>query len=181
MWAEPTEVTPDVTVNLEGLWLLQALLGIPQLATELRVRPYGAARTDEWQVDHPGIEVLREGGLVDDAGRVLEQFASRLQVLAAPDVEVAALISRGGPLATAQMSWTIRRPGAPYPTISCELCWRAATVAGCRRRAPARTSRSKTWPAGVSSGWRRWWQASLMWCIRPHRRAYRRSTSLSKN
>jgi len=34
MWAEPTEVTPDVTVNLEGLWLLQALLGIPQLAPE---------------------------------------------------------------------------------------------------------------------------------------------------
>ena len=78
MWAEPTEVTPDVTVNLEGLWLLQALLGIPQLAPELRVRPYGAARSDEWQVDHPGIELLREGGLVDDAGRVLEQFASRL-------------------------------------------------------------------------------------------------------
>ena len=104
MWAEPTEVTPDVTVNLEGLWLLQALLGIPQLAPELRLRPYGAARSDEWQVDHPGIEVLREQGLVDDAGRVLEQFASRLQVLAAPDVEVAVLISRGGPLATAQMS-----------------------------------------------------------------------------
>ena len=78
MWAEPTEVTPDVTVNLEGLWLLQALLGIPQLAPELRVRPYGAARSDEWQADLPGIEVLREQGLVDDAGRGPDQFASRL-------------------------------------------------------------------------------------------------------
>ncbi|MDV3133311.1 ESX secretion-associated protein EspG [Mycobacterium sp. 29Ha] len=104
MWAESTEVTPDVTVNLEGLWLLQALLGIPTLAPELRLRPYGAARSNDWQVDHPGIELLREQGLVDDTGQVLSQLASRLQVLAAPDVEVAVLISRGGPLATAQMN-----------------------------------------------------------------------------
>ena len=35
MTTEQPAVT-DITVNLEALWLLQALLGIPRLASELR-------------------------------------------------------------------------------------------------------------------------------------------------
>ncbi len=88
----------DVTVNLDGLWLLQALLDIATLPAELRARPYGAARSDDWPPQHPGVAELRDAGLLDPAGGVLAPLARRLTVLAAPDVEVAVLISRG-PLA----------------------------------------------------------------------------------
>ena len=44
----PPAPTSDITVNLEGLWLLQAMLGISQLAPELRGRPYGQAQNTEW-------------------------------------------------------------------------------------------------------------------------------------
>src|SRR5258705_2863358 len=98
MSAETTDAAPDLNVDLNALWLLQALLGIPKLAPELRALPYGAARSDDWLVDHPGVAVLREQGLVDAAGQVLDKISSRLQVLAFPDVEVALLISRDGPL-----------------------------------------------------------------------------------
>jgi hypothetical protein len=101
MSIDTSDVAGDVTVNLNALWLLQAALGIPTLAPELHARPYGAARTDEWLPEHPGIDVLREQGLVDANRRVIEQLAERLHVLAAPDVEVAILVSRGGPLTTA--------------------------------------------------------------------------------
>src|SRR5512139_3776371 len=93
----------DVTVNLHALWLLQARLGIPTLAPELRARPYGAARSDDWLLTHPGFDVLGDHGLVDGHGQVIEQLAQRLAVLAAPDVEIAILVSRGGPLTTAQI------------------------------------------------------------------------------
>ncbi len=97
------EAVGDVTVNLNALWLLQARLGIPTLAPELRARPYGAARSEDWLPTHPGFDVLREQGLVDAHGQVIEALAQRLAVLAAPDVEVAILVSRGGPLSTAQI------------------------------------------------------------------------------
>jgi hypothetical protein len=101
MSIDSTDVAGDVTVNLNALWLLQAVLGISTLAPELRARPYGAARSDEWLPQHPGLDVLREQGLVDARGQVMDKLAQRLYVLAAPDVEVAILVSRGGPLTTA--------------------------------------------------------------------------------
>ena len=79
------------------------MLGIATLAPELRVLPYGAARRDDWLQQHPGVAVLRERGLVDPAGRVVGSVAERMRVLSAPDVEVAVLVSRGGPLTTAQV------------------------------------------------------------------------------
>lgn len=85
----------DVTVNLDGLWLLQALLGIPNLAPELNALPYGAARDDDWLDQHPGLEVLRTEGLVDADRQVVRALTERLQVLAVPDVEVAMMVSRG--------------------------------------------------------------------------------------
>jgi EspG family len=93
----------DVTVNLNALWLLQARLGIATLAPELRARPYGAARSDEWLPQHPGFDVLRDQGLIDAEGQVIGKLATRLHVIAAPDVEIAILVSRGGPLTTAQI------------------------------------------------------------------------------
>jgi EspG family len=98
---DSSQVAGDVTVNLDALWLLQAALEIPTLAPELRARPYGTARSDEWLSSHPGLDVLREQGLVDARGQVIDKLAARLSVLAAPDVEVAILVSRGGPLTTA--------------------------------------------------------------------------------
>lgn len=103
MSIDTPDVLGDVTVNLNALWLLQARLAIPTLAPELRVRPYGAARSDDWLPQHPGFEELHEQGLVDAGGEVIEALAQRLHVLAAPDVEVAILLSRGGPLTAAQM------------------------------------------------------------------------------
>jgi hypothetical protein len=90
----------DVTVNLDGLWLLQALLGIPSLAPELNGLAYGAARTDDWLDQHCGLEVLRTEGLVDADRQVAPALAKRLQALATPDVEVAMMVSRG------ELDWT---------------------------------------------------------------------------
>jgi EspG family len=94
MTSEQSAVT-DITVNLEALWLLQALLGIPRLASELRVRPYGQPRSTEWVTQHPGLGVLVGQGICDDAGVVRADIAERMAALAAPDVEVVILVSRG--------------------------------------------------------------------------------------
>lgn len=102
MSVDTTDAAPALNVDLNGLWLLQALLGIATLAPELRALPYGAARSDDWLVDHPGIDTLREHGIVDETGRVDDRLAARMHVLAAPDVEVAVMVSREGPLVSAQ-------------------------------------------------------------------------------
>ena len=96
--ASVDESVGPVTVNLDGLWLLQALLGVRNLAPELRGRPYGAARDDHWLHTHPGVEVLRGAGLVDAHGEVVADLAAILGVLDVPDVEVVMLVARGGPL-----------------------------------------------------------------------------------
>jgi hypothetical protein len=87
----------DITVNLDGLWLLQAMLGIRRLAPELRGRPYGQPRSTDWISEHPGLRVLVAEGICDEAGVVRADIAARMAVLAAPDVEVVILVS-GGPL-----------------------------------------------------------------------------------
>lgn len=88
----------DVTVNVDGLWMLQGLLDIRDVAPELRCRPYVAAEmaagsTPGWS-NHPGMAAMREAGAVVGE-TVNEQVAARMRVLAAPDVEVVALFSSG--------------------------------------------------------------------------------------
>ncbi|KAA1242960.1 ESX secretion-associated protein EspG [Mycobacterium simiae] len=95
--AEHTAAGTDITVNLDGLWLLQALLGITRLAPELRGRPYGQPRSPQWATRHPGLKVLVDQGICDHTGAVRADVADRLTVLGAPDVEVILLIG-GGPL-----------------------------------------------------------------------------------
>jgi hypothetical protein len=86
-----------ITVNVDGLWLLQALLGIQRLAPELRGRPYGEPRRaeQEWFTRHPGLSVLIEQGIADADGVVRSDIAERMAVLAAPDVELVVLVSHG--------------------------------------------------------------------------------------
>lgn len=96
----------DVTVNVDGLWMLQGLLDIRDVAPELRCRPYvategateGAAEVAAGSMpgwsDHPGMAAMREAGVVVGE-TVHEQVAARMRVLAAPDVEVIALFSSG--------------------------------------------------------------------------------------
>src|SRR5437588_234203 len=84
-----------ITVNLEGLWLLQAMLGIAQLAPELRGRPYGQPQSTEWLAAHPGLGVLVEQGIADEGAVVRSDIAARMAVLASPDVEVVLLVSKG--------------------------------------------------------------------------------------
>ena len=91
----PATPTSDITVNLEGLWLLQAMLGISQLAPELRGRPYGQPQSTEWLTAHPGLAVLVEQGIADEGAVVRSDIAARMKVLATPDVEVILLVSRG--------------------------------------------------------------------------------------
>jgi hypothetical protein len=84
----------DITVNVEGFWMLQALLDIRHVAPELRCRPYVSTDSSDWLNEHPGMAVMREQGIVTD-DTVNEQVAARMRVLAAPDLEVIALLSRG--------------------------------------------------------------------------------------
>ena len=90
----PTTPTSDITVNLEGLWLLQAMLGISQLAPELRGRPFGQPQSAEWLTAHPGLAVLVDQGIADEGAVVRSDIAARMKVLASPDVEVILLVSR---------------------------------------------------------------------------------------
>lgn len=84
----------DITVNVDGFWMLQALLDIRHVAPELRCRPYVSTDNNDWLNEHPGMAVMREQGIVvDDV--VNEQVAARMKVLAAPDLEVVSLLSRG--------------------------------------------------------------------------------------
>lgn len=93
--AQPAEPIADVTVNLHGMWLLQAMLDIATMPPELSTVPYGAPRDSTWISGDPRIEQLQEAGVVGGDGHVIPAVANRLRVLAAPDVEVAILIARG--------------------------------------------------------------------------------------
>lgn len=84
----------DITVNVEGFWMLQALLDIRHVAPELRCRPYVSTDSNDWLSEHPGMAVMREQGIVVE-DQVNEVVAARMRVLAAPDLEVVALLSLG--------------------------------------------------------------------------------------
>lgn len=90
-----TEPAEAVTVDVEALWLLQAMLDIPTLPPELRSLPYGAAPNTDWLNADPRVEVLQRNGLVGPDRTVVEALAHRLQTLAVPDVEIVILISHG--------------------------------------------------------------------------------------
>lgn len=90
--------TTDITVNLEGLWLVQALLGITQLAPELMGRPFGHPKNTAGLTEHPGLAVLVEQGIADEGAVVRADIVERMAVLAAPDVELVIMVS-DGPLA----------------------------------------------------------------------------------
>ena len=84
----------DITVNVDGFWVLQALLDIRHVAPELRCRPFVSTDSNDWLNEHPGMATMREQGIVVN-GEVHPQVAARLRVLAAPDLEVVSLLSRG--------------------------------------------------------------------------------------
>jgi hypothetical protein len=86
----------DITVNAEGFWLLQALLDIRHVAPEIRCRPFVSTDSEAALSEHPGVSVMSEQGIVVD-GQVHDQVAARMRTLAAPDVEVLALLSRAKP------------------------------------------------------------------------------------
>ena len=84
----------DITVNVEGFWMLQALLDIRHVAPELRCRPFVSTDSMDWLNQHPGMTVMREQGIVT-GDAVEESIAARMRVLSAPDLEIVALLSRG--------------------------------------------------------------------------------------
>lgn len=90
-----SEAVQDVTVNLEGMWMLQAILDIATVAPELRTVPYGAPRSADWLAGDPRVKTLKQAGVVGADGHVCTAVANRMRVLGAPDVEVAILIAAG--------------------------------------------------------------------------------------
>jgi hypothetical protein len=93
---DPQSTRTDITVNVDGFWMLQALLDIRHVAPELRCRPYVSTDSSDWLHDHPGLAVMRDQGIVvGELNEVQEEVAARMRVLAAPDLEVIALLSRG--------------------------------------------------------------------------------------
>jgi len=85
----------DLTVNLAGIWMLQAMCDIATLAPELATVPYGAPRTSQWLAADPRVDDLQQTGLVGPDRRVIPALVERMAVLGAPEVEVVALIARG--------------------------------------------------------------------------------------
>src|ERR1700756_3310091 len=86
----------DITVNVDGFWMLQALLDIRHVAPELRCRPYVSTDSNDGLNEHPGMAVMREQGIVaGELNEVNEQVAGRMRVLAAADLEVVDLLPRG--------------------------------------------------------------------------------------
>jgi EspG family len=77
----------------EGVWLLQALCGVETLPMLLMLRPYISALG--LPVDHPGVAVLRDAGVLLDEHTVHPRIAEWLEVLGAPDVELCGTIRRG--------------------------------------------------------------------------------------
>ena len=90
-----TEPAEAVTVSVEALWILQALLDIPTLPPELRSLPYGPAHNNDWLSADPRVEALQHNGVVGPNREVVEAVAQRLHALAVPDVEIVILISHG--------------------------------------------------------------------------------------
>lgn len=92
-------IRTDITVNVEGFWLLQALLDIRHVAPELRCRPFvSTSESTDWLKDHPGIAVMREQKIIVNGAADLainEEVEARMRVLAVPDIEVVALLSHG--------------------------------------------------------------------------------------
>jgi hypothetical protein len=90
-----TEPAEAVTVDVEALWILQAMLDIPTLPPELRSLPYGAAQTKDWLAADPRVETLQHNGLVGPDRQVVEAVAQRIRALAVPDVEIVILVGHG--------------------------------------------------------------------------------------
>jgi hypothetical protein len=76
----------------EGAWLLQALCGVETLPAALMLRPYVPAAGPP--IGHPGVAVLRDGGVVVDGHTVHPRIAEWIEVLGSPDVELCGAIRR---------------------------------------------------------------------------------------
>ena len=86
----------SMEVSREALWLLQALCGVEQMPPVLVTRPFcdtGDPAERPW--GHPGVEVLREKGLIF-GDEVHPQVRLWLETLGAPELVLAAMIRRGG-------------------------------------------------------------------------------------
>ena len=64
-----TEPAEAVTVDVEALWVLQAMLDIPTLPPELRSLPYGAAQTKDWLTADPRVETFSTTGWWEPTGK----------------------------------------------------------------------------------------------------------------
>ena len=82
--ARSSDPVADVTVNLHGMWMLQAMLDIATVAPELATVPYGAPRDNTWLSGDPRIEQLQNAGVVGDDGHVIPEVAARMRSTGLP-------------------------------------------------------------------------------------------------
>lgn len=118
-----SEQAEAVTVNVEALWILQAMLDIPTLPPELRSLPYGPAHDTDWLATDPRVEALQHNGLVGPHRDVVAPVAQRLHTLAVPDVEIVILVSHGqiqwpGPIDVDDPdTWTLTAPAEQLSVV----------------------------------------------------------------
>ncbi|PEG35262.1 ESX secretion-associated protein EspG [Mycolicibacterium agri] len=101
----------DLTTTPSGIWVLQALLGVEQMPTVLRLRPFvpsvdgdGTVATTHGQVplsQTAEYASLVAAGVIDERGQVAEAVRDWMAVVGRPQREVTVVIRRPKPLDTA--------------------------------------------------------------------------------
>jgi hypothetical protein len=99
-----------LTTTVECVWALQALIGVEQMPTVLRLKPYIPSAHSDFVVETTqGRQLLsntaqyhslQEAGAIDAAGQVDGAVRDWMMVLGRPDREVVLTIRRPGELAT---------------------------------------------------------------------------------
>lgn len=85
-----------LTTTIDGLWVLQVLTGIEELAPELGLRPtLPSLETRQTALSHPMADELRAAGVLDESDEVSSAVVEWLTVLSRR--EVALLIQRHSP------------------------------------------------------------------------------------
>jgi len=134
-------------------------LDIRHVAPEIGCRPYVSAGRESTLSEHPGLTVMSEQGIVVD-GQVHEQVATRMRTLAAPDVEVLALLSRGSCANGSSSDDDDIAHRYALSTMNYEWCWLVATIMGFGGAASAPRSPSTTCRSATQ-------RRSPVWCSRP--------------
>ncbi|MDF0531141.1 ESX secretion-associated protein EspG [Tsukamurella sp. 8F] len=97
----------SLDITCEGMWILQGLLGIGQLPINLALLPYITAGGTDAATTHPGVQTLRDAGVLSGADEIHPDVEHWLRMLGHPEIELAIRVD--GPV---KMRASIVRSGA---------------------------------------------------------------------